>query len=230
MNLKEQLDALLGADAFDSTGVKIGAVRQVYVDDASGKLTFASVSTGLFSADAIVPLHGARLLDDELHVDHTRQVIKDSPRPDDTEDALTPDQEVRLLEYYGVEAPGGAAQAPPEKPAGTPTPPREKPSSAARPSEKDRSAEKVETKKPGAETPAKKTDGKPAANTPPETAPPPEDPSGKPGEPSGKDDDTGPAGAEPGAPARDEKSGEPEKAGKADGPGQADPAGTRSED
>ncbi|GLB64085.1 hypothetical protein NCCP2495_19640 [Dietzia sp. NCCP-2495] len=104
VNLKEQLDALLDATAFDSTGTKVGAVRQVYVDDASGKITFATVSTGIFSADAIVPLHGARLLDRELHVDHTRAVIRDSPRPDDTEDGLSPEQEIKLLEYYGIEA------------------------------------------------------------------------------------------------------------------------------
>ena len=92
MNLKDQLDALLDATAFDSTGTKIGAVRQVYVDDATGKITFATVSTGIFSSDAIVPLHGARLLDGELHVDHTRSAVRDSPRPDHTEDGLTPAQ------------------------------------------------------------------------------------------------------------------------------------------
>lgn len=113
MTLKDQLDALLDATAFDSTGTKIGAVRQVYVDDASGKITFATVSTGIFSSDAIVPLHGARLLDDELHVDHTRAVIRDSPRPDHTEDALTPEQEVKLLEYYGLEAPVRGREATP---------------------------------------------------------------------------------------------------------------------
>lgn len=123
MNLKEQLDALLDATAFDSTGTKIGAVRQVYVDDASGKVTFATVATGIFSADAIVPLHGARLLDDELHVDHSRDVVRDSPRPDHTEDALTPEQEVRLLEYYGIEPPSqtrtGGGDGPTEKSART---------------------------------------------------------------------------------------------------------------
>ena len=108
MNLKEQLDALLDATAFDSTGTKIGAVRQVYVDDSSGKVTFATVATGIFSADAIVPLHGARLLDNELHVDHTRDVVRDSPRPDHTEDTLTPEQENKLLEYFGIEAPSDA--------------------------------------------------------------------------------------------------------------------------
>ena len=128
MNLKEQLDTLLDATAFDSTGTKVGAVRQVYVDDASGKLTFATVSTGIFSADAIVPLHGARLLDDELHVDHTRAVIRDSPRPENTEDALTPEQEVTLLEHYGLEAPArdrGAAESKPR--------PEPKPASESKP-------------------------------------------------------------------------------------------------
>ena len=128
MNLKEQLDTLLDATAFDSTGTKVGAVRQVYADDASGKLTFATVSTGIFSADAIVPLHGARLLDDELHVDHTRAVIRDSPRPENTEDALTPEQEVTLLEHYGLEAPArdrGAAESKPR--------PEPKPASESKP-------------------------------------------------------------------------------------------------
>lgn len=135
MTLKDQLDALLDATAFDSTGTKIGAVRQVYVDDASGKITFATVSTGIFSSDAIVPLHGARLLDDELHVDHTRAVIRDSPRPDHTEDALTPEQEVKLLEYYGLEAPektGTPGTKPAgEKPAGEKSPGKTAPGKTA---------------------------------------------------------------------------------------------------
>ncbi|AWH94548.1 PRC-barrel domain-containing protein [Dietzia psychralcaliphila] len=141
MTLKDQLDALLDATAFDSTGTKIGAVRQVYVDDASGKITFATVSTGIFSSDAIVPLHGARLIDDELHVDHTRAIIRDSPRPDHTEDALTPDQEHRLLEYYGIEAPVRGREASPSAP-----------------------GRKAES------TPGKKPTEKPA-DTPPETKP-----------------------------------------------------------
>ncbi len=103
MTLRDQLDALLDATAFDSTGTKIGAVRQVYVDDATGKATFATVATGIFSSDAIVPLHGARLLDGELHVDHIRSAVRESPRPDHTEDALTPGQESDILEHYGIE-------------------------------------------------------------------------------------------------------------------------------
>ncbi|MET3861086.1 sporulation protein YlmC with PRC-barrel domain [Dietzia sp. 2505] len=157
MTLKDQLDALLDATAFDSTGTKIGAVRQVYVDDASGKITFATVSTGIFSSDAIVPLHGARLLDDELHVDHTRAVIRDSPRPDHTEDALTPEQEVKLLEYYGLEAPVRGREA---TPAATGAP-------GKKPAAEKPAGEKPAGEKPAAEKPAKV---KPAGKTAPDAA------------------------------------------------------------
>ena len=151
MTLKDQLDALLDATAFDSTGTKIGAVRQVYVDDASGKITFATVSTGIFSSDAIVPLHGARLLDDELHVDHTRAVIRDSPRPDHTEDALTPEQEVKLLEYYGLEAPVRGREA---TPPATATPGKTgTPGTAATPGTKPAGEKPAGEKSPGKTAP-----------------------------------------------------------------------------
>ncbi|MFN3602399.1 MAG: PRC-barrel domain-containing protein [Dietzia sp.] len=175
MTLKDQLDALLDATAFDSTGTKIGAVRQVYVDDASGKITFATVSTGIFSSDAIVPLHGARLLDDELHVDHTRTVIRDSPRPDHTEDALTPEQEVRLLEYYGIEAPVRGRKTAPSAP-GT--------KAGNKPAEKRAEKKLREAETQGEETPAKATPAKeaPGTTTPPQAAVTPgEKPGGKPG-------------------------------------------------
>ena len=188
MNLKEQLDTLLDATAFDSTGTKIGAVRQVYVDDASGKLTFATVSTGIFSADAIVPLHGARLLDDELHVDHTRAVIRDSPRPDNTEDALTPAQEVTLLEHYGLEAPArdrGAAE--PEPRSGAKPGPAAKPKSESKPGpapEPKSGAKPEPAPKPKSESTSGATsapESKPASGPKSPTEPKPK--SGSPAEP-----------------------------------------------
>lgn len=141
MTLQEQLDSLLEAVAFDSTGTKIGAVRQVYVDNSTGKATFATVATGVFSADAIVPLHGARLLDGEVHVDHTKQVVKDSPRQDHSEDALTPAQEAELLEHYGLEAPRvrGEKAADAEGSAEKEKASSEKAKSEKAPSEKNRS-------------------------------------------------------------------------------------------
>lgn len=106
---------LLSATAFDSVGTKVGDVRQVYLDDATGRATFATVATGIFSSDALVPLFGSRLLDGELHLAHTKATVKDSPRFDNTEDSLAPEQERDLLEHYGLEVPpleGGADAAP----------------------------------------------------------------------------------------------------------------------
>lgn len=104
MSAQEQLEMLLSARAFDGSGTKVGDVRQVYLDDSTGRATFATVSTGIFSADAIVPLFGARLLDGELHLEHSKSTIKSAPRFDHTEDALTPEQELDLLEHFGIEA------------------------------------------------------------------------------------------------------------------------------
>lgn len=192
MTLKDQLDALLDATAFDSTGTKIGAVRQVYVDDANGKITFATVSTGIFSSDAIVPLHGARLLDDELHVDHTRSVIRDSPRPDHTEDALTPEQEAKLLEYYGIDAPVRGRDAAPSTPAGTDA------AATGTPATKPPAATAPDTETPGGKaTGGKAPGGKAPEKTPGGTT------TRSPGSPVGGTDEPEKSGAdEPGAPER----------------------------
>ncbi|MDV8002243.1 PRC-barrel domain-containing protein [Rhodococcus sp. IEGM 1408] len=172
MTLKDQLDALLGATVFDSTGTKIGAVRQVYVDDDSGKITFATVSTGIFSSDAIVPLHGARLLDDELHVDHTRSVIRDSPRPDHTEDALTAAQEVKLLEYYGIEPPVLAQEtAPSARSAPSAPSARSAPSAPSDPSDQSAPSDPSVPSKPRSTAPQGRTPAEKPAGTESDTSP-----------------------------------------------------------
>lgn len=109
MSAQEQLEMLLSATAYDSSGTKIGSVRQVYLDDSTGRATFATVTTGIFSADAIIPLFGARLLDRELHLDFTKATIAAAPRFDHTEDSLTPEQEVDLLEHFDITTDGEIA-------------------------------------------------------------------------------------------------------------------------
>lgn len=206
MTLKDQLDALLDATAFDSTGTKIGAVRQVYVDDATGKITFATVSTGIFSSDAIVPLHGARLLDGELHVDHTRSAVRDSPRPDHTEDGLTPDQEIELLEHYGVEVPARGTAAPGAKE------PREEKTTTKTPSSADKPAAADKTDKPAAAGEADTAD-EPAEAAKPEKAAK-ADSAGKPAEAGNRAEAAGaekPTG-KPAGPGKPVKAAEPSEA------------------
>lgn len=121
MSLQDQLDALLDATVIDSAGVKVGKVERIYLDDVTGKATFATVSTGIFSADSTLPLYGAQLLEGELHVDHTKQKIKSAPHMKEIEDGLSPDVEADLCDYFGIDLPVSKS-APAEAPTSAPGP------------------------------------------------------------------------------------------------------------
>jgi hypothetical protein len=77
--MAQHVEDLIGDAVYDLGGAKIGKVKRVYVDNASGAPTWASVSTGLFSEDSLVPLAGARLRDDPA---------RRSPRPRDSAGAV----------------------------------------------------------------------------------------------------------------------------------------------
>lgn len=121
MSLQDQLDALLDAAVIDSAGVKVGRVERIYLDDVTGKATFATVSTGIFSADSTIPLYGAQLLEGEVHVDHTKQIIKNAPHMKEIEDGLSPDVEADLCEYFGIDLPASTSEPAEESPS-TPEP------------------------------------------------------------------------------------------------------------
>jgi uncharacterized protein (TIGR02271 family) len=82
---------------------KIGAVGQVYADDASGQPTWVTVKTGLFGAsESFVPLQGARLEGDDVVVPYTKDHVKDAPRVE-TDGHLEPAEEDRLFGHYGLD-------------------------------------------------------------------------------------------------------------------------------
>ncbi len=54
------IEQLQSATVYDQSGDKVGKVGQVYLDDATGEPTWATVSTGLFgTSESFVPLQGA---------------------------------------------------------------------------------------------------------------------------------------------------------------------------
>ena len=107
---KNFIDAVLNATAFDSTGEKVGSVSQLFADDQTREPTFVAVNTGLFGlSSSLVPLEGARLNGDELHLAHTKDVITDAPNIDDSEDGLSPEEEAVLFRHYGLSH-GAAAE------------------------------------------------------------------------------------------------------------------------
>lgn len=102
--MAQHVEDLIGDAVYDLGGAKIGKVKRVYVDNASGAPTWASVSTGLFSEDSLVPLAGAQMRQDpaELQVRVHKEAVKTAPHL--AHDGLiTQDSENDLFVHYGVD-------------------------------------------------------------------------------------------------------------------------------
>ncbi len=62
MTTKQQAESLArsNGNVVSSSGEKIGAIGQIYVDDSTGEPTFVTVKTGLFdTSQSFVPLDNA---------------------------------------------------------------------------------------------------------------------------------------------------------------------------
>ena len=116
---KELLDRLYGTVVYDSSGDKIGKLSTVYLDDRTDEPTFATVSTSkLLTTESFVPLRGARVDGSEVHVQFTKEQVKDAPSVEAGRD-LTAADEDRLYEYFQLDGGGGdtAGSARPAGPA-----------------------------------------------------------------------------------------------------------------
>ncbi len=81
---------------------KIGEITGVYIDRTTGEPEWLAVKTGLFGTSvSFVPI--APALPDRDHVDvpFTKELVKDAPNAE-ADGELSPEQERRLYEHYGV--------------------------------------------------------------------------------------------------------------------------------
>ncbi len=99
---QDQIDQVMGRDAYSSDGDKIGRVGQVYLDDQSGQPAWATVNTGLFgTSESLVPLTEASFSGDRLTVPYDKDRVKNAPNV--SEDGhLSPEDEQTLYDYYGM--------------------------------------------------------------------------------------------------------------------------------
>jgi len=119
------LDKVIGSTIFGPGHEKIGRVKDIYLDTDTGVPTWATVSTGWFSENSLVPLAGASIDEDQsIQVPVDKETVKSAPHLD-TGDEITADQQQELLRHYGVDerqagwsADAMDVQAPPS-PAGT---------------------------------------------------------------------------------------------------------------
>jgi uncharacterized protein (TIGR02271 family) len=95
------VDHMIGADAIDPQGEKIGSIDDVYLDDASGEPEWLAVNTGLFGMKtSFVPLEGASRQGEEVRVAHSKDKVKDAPKVD-ADGRLSPEEEEELYRHYG---------------------------------------------------------------------------------------------------------------------------------
>jgi uncharacterized protein (TIGR02271 family) len=80
MTTTEDLQNMIGQNAADVNGAKIGKIGQVYVDDHSGAPLWVTISTGMFGTrESFAPLHGSRATSDGLQLAVTKDMVKDAP-------------------------------------------------------------------------------------------------------------------------------------------------------
>ena len=91
-----------GRTMVGSDGDKIGKITDVYEDPETGKLEWATVSSGLFGTKSnFVPLAGASPDGEDVRADVTKDQVKDAPGVENDGDLSEP-EERRLFEHYGV--------------------------------------------------------------------------------------------------------------------------------
>jgi len=85
-----------------SDGEKIGKVGEVYVDDATGQLSWVTVKTGMFGThESFVPMDNARISEDTVTVPYDKAMIKDAPHAEPGA-PLSAEQEDELYRYYNI--------------------------------------------------------------------------------------------------------------------------------
>ena len=97
---------LIGAEIIDKEGEKVGKVGNIYVADDTHQPQWATVRTGLFGhKESFLPLSGAKLDAEGLHVNTTKETVKEAPQMN-ADGHLSESEGMELYRYYGVNVPG----------------------------------------------------------------------------------------------------------------------------
>jgi uncharacterized protein (TIGR02271 family) len=96
MTAPEQLQSIMGQNAVDAEGSKVGRVGQIYLDDRTGQPQWVTVSTGMFGTkESFAPLYGSRVEGDQLVLAVSKNLVKDAPNVEN--DGHLEDSEVDAL-------------------------------------------------------------------------------------------------------------------------------------
>jgi len=97
----QQYQGWIGRTAVDPSGNKVGTIKDLYADDATGEPEWIAVSTGLLGTKvSFAPISGATTDGDDLRLTVTKDQVKDAPNID-ADGHLEPAEEAELYRYYG---------------------------------------------------------------------------------------------------------------------------------
>lgn len=101
--VQRNIHDLANATAYDRNGDKLGSVKEVYINDASGQPDFVEVGHGLFGmSSSVVPLRGHQLAGEELRLAFTKDRISDAP-DFNSDDHLSESDQQTIYRHYGLE-------------------------------------------------------------------------------------------------------------------------------
>ncbi|MEJ3652672.1 PRC and DUF2382 domain-containing protein [Actinomycetes bacterium KLBMP 9759] len=101
MITQDMIPQIVGQQAYDRDGQKIGKIGQVFVDGQDGSPKWASVNTGLFGlTESFVPLERADMHDRDLTLAVSKDEVKDAPKVDDSADHISVEEERKLNRHY----------------------------------------------------------------------------------------------------------------------------------
>ncbi|MGW6277324.1 DUF2382 domain-containing protein [Kribbella sp. NPDC055071] len=99
------IEKVVGETAYDGAGDKVGSVGNLYTSDTTGQPEWVTVNTGMFGTKhTFVPLAGAHVEGDGLHLAPTKSKIKEAPRVD-AGGHLSEQEASQLYQYYGLRLP-----------------------------------------------------------------------------------------------------------------------------
>ncbi|MDR7302195.1 PRC-barrel domain-containing protein [Haloactinomyces albus] len=103
---------LLGCEAFDPRGQRIGIIGQIFLDADTEQPVWIMVQTGLFGTnESFVPLEGAAFDGDTLTVAVHREVVRQAPHVPLDQGDLPLEEEQALYRHYGIEFRSGPAES-----------------------------------------------------------------------------------------------------------------------
>jgi uncharacterized protein (TIGR02271 family) len=92
-----------GRTMVDPAGDKLGTIDAIYLDDETCQPEWATVTRGLFSANAaFVPLAQAQAMGDSVQVPYDKQQVTDAPSME-ADGSLSQDEEAQLYRHYGLD-------------------------------------------------------------------------------------------------------------------------------